>query len=78
MDHTLVQPFSDTDMQNPDVKKKLKAFDDNIATNISKNEILADSKYPPEGWHSDADDIENSHLPYDPEADIKEAYYYTE
>ena len=47
MDFTLVQPFSDEDKGNPDVNKRLKAFDDNIATNIANNEIIKDSEDPP-------------------------------
>ena len=75
----LVQPLSDEDMRNPDVKKRLKAFDDKIAAKLANNETLADAEYPTEGWHiEDIADLDNPYLPYDPEANIKDVDDYTE
>ena len=57
---TLVQPFSYEYMQNPDVKKRLKAFDDEITTKLVNNDTLEDDEDPLEGWHlDDTTDIEN-------------------
>ena len=38
MSHILVQLFSDKDMKNPYVKKRLKAFDDKVAGNLEKKQ----------------------------------------
>ena len=38
MAHTLVQLFSDKDMEKPYVKKRLKAFDDKVAGNLEKKQ----------------------------------------
>ena len=65
-------------MQNPDVKKRLKAFDYNISTKIANKYILADSEDPPEGWHLDAGNIDDPHLSYRMEAKITEADEYNE
>ena len=75
---TSVQPFSDEDMQNPGVKKRLKSFYDKISVNIANNETLVDAEYPPELWHiDDTAYLDNPYLPYNPEAKIAEAYYCT-
>ena len=42
-----VQPFSDEDTQNPDVKKRLKSFNENISTKLANNETLEDVEDPP-------------------------------
>ena len=68
MASTLVQPLSDKDMLNPEVNKRLKAFDDNITANIANNDILVDNENTPEGWHIYANNIDNPHLKYEPEA----------
>ena len=52
-------------MWNPDVRKRLKEFDDRINEKLANNEIIADAEYSPEGWQLDANDIENPHMPYD-------------
>ena len=62
---TSVQPFSDEDMRNPDVKKRLKAFDDKIAAKLAKNEILADAEDILERWHlDDTADLDDPYLPH--------------
>ena len=40
MAHTLVQLFSDKDMEKPYVKKRLKEFDDKVAANLAKMRFL--------------------------------------
>ena len=65
---TLVQPFSDEYTKNPYVNSRIKVFNDNISANISKNNILANSEYPPKGWHLSSNDLDNIHLPYKLEA----------
>ena len=44
---TLVQPFSDEDMHNPNAKKRLKEFDNKITLKLAKNEILEDAEDTP-------------------------------
>ena len=73
MARTLVQPFSDEDIWNPDVKKRIKAFVDKISAKKIKNEIFADYEDSLEGWHLDANDI-GQHLPYDPNDKTPKAY----
>ena len=75
---TTVQPFSDEDMRDPDVKKRLKAFDDKIAAKMRKNEVLLDEEAPPEGWNLEPDELDDPHIPYEPEAEMPEADEYTE
>ena len=65
-------------MQNLDVKKRLKAFDEKITLNLANNEIITDAEDPPEGWHiDDAADLDDPYIPYDPEDKIPETDYYT-
>ena len=76
--HTSVQPFSDKDMRNPDIQKRLKSFDDKIAANIANNETLVDAEDTPEGCYlGDTADIENPYLPYKPDAEMLEVDDYT-
>ena len=65
-------------MKKPDVNKRLKVFDDNISANIANNNIIANSEDPPEGWHLDADYIDDPQLANDPESKITDTDYYTE
>ena len=77
--HTLVQPFYDNCIRKPDVKKRLKVFNDKISAKFAKNETLADSEDHSEVWHlDDTAELNNPYLPYNPEADITKAGYYTE
>ena len=77
--HTSVQPLSDEDMRNPDVNKSFKAFDDNISVKLAKNEILVDAEDPSEVCHLDDNaDLDDTYLPYEPEAEMPEADDYTE
>ena len=65
---TSVQTFSDEDMWNPDVKKRLKEFDVKISVNLAYNDILTDAEYPTEGWHLDyTAELDSPYLPYEPE-----------
>ena len=68
MASTLGQPLSDKDMQNTEFNKRLKAFDDKITAKLANNDILADNENNPEGWHIYANNIDNPHLKYEPEA----------
>ena len=60
MDRTLVQTFSDEDMQNPYVNNRLKALDNKISAKLSKNEIIADNEDPQELYQLYASDISDS------------------
>ena len=57
--------ISDGDMWNPDVKKRLKPFNDKIAEKLANNRIIEDSEDSPEEWHlDDASKIDDTYLPY--------------
>ena len=52
-------------MWNPDVKKRLKPFNDKIAEKLANNRIIEDSEDSPEEWHlDDASKIDDTYLPY--------------
>ena len=76
--HTSVQTFSDEDMRNLDVKKRLILFDDKIVAKLAKNETLVDVEDTPKGWNiGDNLDLENKYLPYNPDFEIPETNDYT-
>ena len=69
MDRILVQQLSDEDMKTK-INKRIKAFDNKISARIANNKIIADAEYPTEIWQLDYGNLGNTHLIYNPEANI--------
>ena len=64
--------------EKPDINKRIKAFDNKISARIANNKIIADAEYPTEIWQLDYGNLGNTHLIYNPEANIWEEDEYTE